>query len=395
LADLLTFIASLLAPGVVRKAAVLVEESPADTERALVTHVAPTLLAAFARLESSEAGASQLDDLIGEAAANPTPLTDLGSLFAGGSVTQASMRRGCDLLQTLFGGRLEVIARELASASGVKISSASLLLELSAPLVLAVLAREREARGLDTGNLATALMDERSVVAGRLTPGLRTLVRDAGLAPLRRARQRRPPAAGSPGQAGTYRAPLAVTALVLALIGAWLATQWRGCGQEREIARPVPSIPKPPAPKPAAPKPPALPPVAEGSFKHALERFLADPNATAPQSFVFEGLGFQSGRSVLEPESHRTVAELAAILQAYPTAEVRLEGHTDGIGKADANQRLSLERAEAVKAALIASGVAARRLDAQGFGGERPVASNDTEEGRAKNRRTELVVTRK
>jgi outer membrane protein OmpA-like peptidoglycan-associated protein len=304
------------------------------------------------------------------------------------------MRRGRDLLQTLFGGRLEAIARELASASGVKISSISSLLELSAPLMLAVLAREREARGLDTGNLARALMNERSAMAGRLSPGLRTLVRDAGLARLR-ARQRTARAAGSPGQAGTYRAPLAVTALVLALIGAWLATQWRGCGLEREIARPVPSIPKPPAPEPPVPKPPAPAPVADGSFKHALERFLADPNATAPRSFVFDGLGFQSGRSVLEPESHRTVAELAAILQAYPTTEVRLEGHTDGIGNPDANQRLSLERAEAVKAALIAAGVAAQRLDAQGFGHERPVASNDTEEGRAKNRRTELVVTRK
>src|SRR5262249_7611287 len=133
----------------------------------------------------------------------------------------------------------------------------------------------------------------------------------------------------------------------------------------------------------------------EGSFNHELARYLADRNAAAPRTFVFDGLAFQSGKSTLEPQSSDTLDVLASILKAFPQAEVRLEGHTDNVGNPVANQRLSRERAEAVPAAWVAGGVEAHRLDAAGFGQERPVAANDNDEGRAKNRRTELVVTKK
>jgi OOP family OmpA-OmpF porin len=75
--------------------------------------------------------------------------------------------------------------------------------------------------------------------------------------------------------------------------------------------------------------------------------------------------------------------------------QVSLEGHTDSTGDAVANKKLSLDRAEAVKAMLAQAGVAADRISVAGYGQERPVASNDTDDGRAANRRTELVVMRR
>ena len=90
-----------------------------------------------------------------------------------------------------------------------------------------------------------------------------------------------------------------------------------------------------------------------------------------------------------------TVNDLAQVLKAYPNSQVQLVGHTDNTGTPEANQTLSLDRANAVKGMLVAQGVGADRISTAGFGQDRPVASNDTEEGRARNRRTELNVTRK
>jgi len=89
------------------------------------------------------------------------------------------------------------------------------------------------------------------------------------------------------------------------------------------------------------------------------------------------------------------VANLAQILNAYPNAQVQLSGHTDNTGAPDANRTLSLDRANAVKQMLVNRGVGADRIATNGLGQDRPIASNDTEQGRAQNRRLELTVTQK
>jgi len=83
--------------------------------------------------------------------------------------------------------------------------------------------------------------------------------------------------------------------------------------------------------------------------------------------------------------------QVQAMLQANPGLQLTIEGHTDSIGQAAYNQKLSADRAEAVKAWLAAHGVDATRLSGAGFGDAKPVADNATEEGRAQNRRVELV----
>ena len=75
--------------------------------------------------------------------------------------------------------------------------------------------------------------------------------------------------------------------------------------------------------------------------------------------------------------------------------KVRLEGHTDSTGDASANKTLSLDRANAVKDLMAQAGVDPSRMDTDGWGQEKPIASNDTDEGRAMNRRTELIVVQR
>jgi len=103
----------------------------------------------------------------------------------------------------------------------------------------------------------------------------------------------------------------------------------------------------------------------------------------------------ESGTTTLTPESRPTVDSLTTILKAYPSVSVGLEGYTDSTGDATANTKVSLDRAAAVKTLLVGGGVAESRIGTAGYGPDRPVASNDTEEGRAKNRRLELVVEKR
>jgi len=104
------------------------------------------------------------------------------------------------------------------------------------------------------------------------------------------------------------------------------------------------------------------------------------------------GIYFDTGKSTLKPESAQSVGEIAKLLKADPSLKIYVVGHTDNVGDVDGNIKLSQDRAEAVLQALVRDqGIAAARLRAYGCGQFSPVASNDTEEGRAKNRRVELV----
>lgn len=104
------------------------------------------------------------------------------------------------------------------------------------------------------------------------------------------------------------------------------------------------------------------------------------------------GLYFDTGKSELKPESDAALAEIAKLLKADPALKVYVVGHTDNVASLDLNMKLSQARAEAVAQALVSKhGIAAARLVGRGAGPLAPVASNDTEDGRAKNRRVELV----
>ena len=104
------------------------------------------------------------------------------------------------------------------------------------------------------------------------------------------------------------------------------------------------------------------------------------------------GIFFDTGKSVLKPESEAAVAEIAKLLKADPALKVYVVGHTDNVAAIDLNLRLSQARADAVVQALMAKhGIAAARLSGQGVGPLSPVADNGDDAGRAKNRRVELV----
>ena len=109
------------------------------------------------------------------------------------------------------------------------------------------------------------------------------------------------------------------------------------------------------------------------------------------QGFLAFYVNFDTNQSTIKPDSAETLDQAAAVLKAAPALSIIVGGHTDNTGTPEGNMRLSGERAKAVVAALTQRGIAASRLTSQGFGQTQPIADNRLEEGRAKNRRVELV----
>ncbi len=126
----------------------------------------------------------------------------------------------------------------------------------------------------------------------------------------------------------------------------------------------------------------------------------ADKNATydvsiqidPPKEFILDNVYFDTGKSTLKPTSFKALNDLVEILKIKNTMSVEIQGHTDNVGTEESNNKLSQERAEAVKKYLESKGIEASRVTAKGYGPTMPIADNSNEAGKAKNRRTSLKV---
>ena len=107
--------------------------------------------------------------------------------------------------------------------------------------------------------------------------------------------------------------------------------------------------------------------------------------------FIALDIHFDTGKSTIKPESNGIIEQIVQLLKENADLKLNVEGHTDNVGDPKSNLKLSDERAKSVVAALTKAGIQASRLSAAGYGQDRPVADNRSEEGRAKNRRVELV----
>jgi len=118
----------------------------------------------------------------------------------------------------------------------------------------------------------------------------------------------------------------------------------------------------------------------------------APPAITGP--ILLQGVSFWDGSDQLQPESYPALDNVYESLAYYADLRVEIAGHTDNVGDEDANKSLSMKRARSVLNYLVSKGIPKGRMTARGYGMERPVASNNTEDGRAANRRIEVIPVR-
>lgn len=161
---------------------------------------------------------------------------------------------------------------------------------------------------------------------------------------------------------------------------------------------------EPPPPPPAAPPPPPPPPPNPDLDGDGVPNERDKCPNTRPGAVVdldgceveavieLEGVYFDFDKATIKPEGKVVLDQAAALLKQHERVVVEVAGHTDSVGSDAYNQGLSERRANSVKQYLTEQGVTATRLSARGYGEAQPVASNDTSEGRAENRRVELIV---
>jgi OmpA-OmpF porin, OOP family len=391
--SLLDSIRAYLTPELISGASSAVREPESATRLALNTSV-PSILAGLTHLSASSEGVSKLGNLVRDGAYAPVA-DNASTLFAGGSPTTNMMSAGQQLLGSIFGENSSSVTDMLARNSGIRSSSASSLLGMTAPLVLGVIGKYATSQGLNASGIADLLRGQKESIFGALPSGMSQLIGLSGprvVPPTGDTLRNTSPAASStvprepyspaptvPSATSSRRwlwiALIAVAALLL-----WVFARSRGPGGALTRL----SLPNGTSVS-----------VPEGSLNYNLASYLASQSQDVPRTFIFDHLNFQTASTELTPDSVQSVGDLTAILKAYPNTHVTLTGHTDNTGDADANQRLSVDRANAVKSMLVSGGVPSDRISTAGYGQSRPVAANDTGEGRTRNRRIELTVNSK
>jgi len=368
-----------LTPDVLSKMAGLVGESPEATQRALGA-VVPSLVGVACNQASNPAGASRVLGLLDSNPLDSGVLNNFSGALSGGSATEGLMRTGSNLLNGLLGDKVAAVANVISQASGVQLSSATKLMGMAAPLLFGLLGKQVASGGLSAATLPGLLASHRDTIQKLAPPGLANALGVGSNANLC-GTVAPETVAVVPGKKGfpIWGWLLPLLAIIAAFFG------FRSCNAPR-----VPGLASITLPCGTVLS------VEEGSFNYNLANFLLKgSDSELPKTFVFDHLNFDSGTTRLTPDSNSTVTNLISIMKCYPNMQVQLEGHTDSTGDPAANKQLSIDRANAIRDQLVQAGVDSSRIITTGYGSEKPLASNDTDEGRAKNRRTELVVVKK
>jgi outer membrane protein OmpA-like peptidoglycan-associated protein len=346
----------------------------------------PAITAMIANRSDDRGFMTQLADLATRTAADPEAITSATALAASASGTNATTE---GWLSSLFGNNLSGLAGSVARYAGIRGSTATSLLSVSAPLVLTYLGRWMQRDNLGATELAEQLRVQRSQLAASLPPGFEVPASIRATAPV-----------------ATYVAPkpeatsLSVPALILLGVLGLGGLLWWGVRQYHHeaqtsigagmstlvgtsgttsvmVTRELPGN--------------VTLKFAPGGIEDVLSVYLASP-VRGRSSFEFDRVGFETESATLTPQSLEQLRNVAAILIAYPKANVTVAGHTDNRGDEVANRAFGRSRAESVVAVLTEAGVPPGRMRAEGFGSQKPIASNMTEAGRSQNRRVMLDV---
>jgi outer membrane protein OmpA-like peptidoglycan-associated protein len=456
--NLLELVQNYFGGDTVRQASTTLGESESSIGTALRSIVPLVLGGLFARSQQP-GGASELFGMATQAHKNGILGDLGSLLGGTGRVNTTApasdgglLNKGAELLSSVFGTGYPAAVQGVSQQAGIRESTTSSLMSMAVPVVLGLLGKHSADNNLDANGFSNYLNSQQGSITGALgslPSGLGSILSGLGLGAAATGINNMASSAATTlgntastvanrtGEAArsTAREVEAVATspsrwpwllLALVVLGA-LFYFMRGCNKTPEAAAPVATTAV--ADSAVVATPPAAPTgrydeasgnyiydtgadttvklpdgtvlnVGSNSFESRLFNFLNDNSQSVSDDktqgwMSLDRVYFNTGKSTLTAESQAQLKNVAAILKAFPNAAIKFGGYTDNKGKADMNLTLSADRANAARKAVMNGGIDAGRVAAEGYGQEHPIASNDTPEGRAQNRRVDVRVTKK
>ena len=418
--NLINKLRSELSDDAVGRIASFVGETPANTQSA-IGYAVPATVGMLAQKAQTTEGAADLFGMMQRGGFDGTK-ESMGSLLKTGTPAPDRVKTGTSLVSSLFGTRQTNLTELIASRTGIRSQSATSVLALITPFVLHVVGREASASGgFNAASIARLLGDQLGFVRSLAPTGLASVLGLGG--PEEPARPHEPthaeparayeatheparaytPIRSDPARAydrggGMGWLKWAIPLLVLGLL-VWGYTTMRTRGPRRQMAAATETAPVGTTGtlvKERLSCGQELD-VAPNGVESRLLAYINDQSRSPDKEmwFTFDRLEFETGSANLTPASQGQIRNIAAILQCYPDVNLKFGGYTDNTGDVAANQRLSQARAENARQAVLHQGIDPSRIEAEGYGPEHPLASNDTDAGRQHNRRVAVRVTKK
>lgn len=416
---LLDTLIKAIPPSLISDAASKLGESESGISKALNGFL-PTILSGMAGKANDEGALGNLFSMLNNNE-NVGFLDDLGGLIGGGNLAKGDPRDVAgNLMGQLFGDKVGPIIGAIASFAGLKSKgSSSSILGVAGPLIMGVLSRKITKDGLNINGLRSLLLGEKDKYAAAVPMEVAPLLGLKAVAPAA--------AADMEEKSGVMGWLLPLLGLIGLGLIAWMCTRGTEDSVKVEkaetvvvnenIDRTVPVTADESAVEVEAPAvdvtevEPAtssdemafakrigefdLVGNADGVEAKLIEFIESDraPCTEAACWFTFDRLTFQTSSAELDMvKSGAQIENIHRILEAYPNIQLKFGGYTDNTGSEAFNMTLSQQRADAVVAAVAALGTDVSRMGAEGYGPQFPVATNDTAEGRAKNRRIDVRV---
>ncbi len=451
--NLLTELSNKVGSSLVSHSADFLGEKEAETSTA-VSGTFATILASFIQKGSTDKGASDLYKMVKKS--NPNVLKNVDNIFTRSPQTvNGLMNIGTRDIPTFLGSKHREATNLVAEESGIKKDSSSKLMKISAPLVMSVLGKHVEDKNLDKAGLMNLINAQKenvkSAMPAKMTDELKlsafgwekkpepivekkvkkkkekvvkekTVVKEKVVKKKKAKKEKVVPVTQEVSNTANNAASGGLGWLkwllpLLLILGALWFLGTRGCSGNpvtdaaSKVATTTTNVVKDAgtATKNAATAVTetvgnALGAVNDGALK-ALDgiKFAAGSAGAQMMNFIkggakgdgkfrFKNLTFASGSANIDGDSGIEVDNLASILKAYTDVKISVDGYTDNKGNPDKNMTLSQQRADAVKTRLVSQGIDASRISTKGYGDADPVATNDTPEGRAQNRRIEVTI---
>ncbi len=416
--DLLGLVKDQLTSAAVGKISDFLGESHESTTNA-VSAAVPTLLGGLMEKASTTDGAGSLLNMLKDGGHDGSLLGGLGDMLGSGDGIAGLLSGGSGIISSLLGGKAGGIIDLISSVSGIKKSSSSSLLSLAAPILMGVIGKHVSSQGMGVSGLANLLMGQKDAVKAALPAGAEGILNMSGLGDFLGGAKSTATNVVSEVEESTSGGfnfwPWLIGLALLA--GAWYFL--KDCSGSKSAATDSTSVNMTAdslASTASAMGDSAMATVSaaadaftkklssgveiKGSstgIENQLIAFIEDSTKMVDKTtwFNFDNLLFDTGKSTIKPESQVQINNMNEILKAFPKVSLKVGGYTDNVGNEKSNMKLSADRAAAVVAALTKLGIDGKRLASEGYGSQHAVASNDTEEGRAQNRRIAARVTAK